>query len=79
METRENAGYKIIAAIRTGKNDEIVIGHNPERYAPFVCWDCHHGNDYDNGGYTQNYRQALLVMAERIKNRYEYLPVEWEG
>lgn len=78
MEIRENAGYKIIAAIRTGKHEEIVIGHHPTAPAPFVCWDCRNGNDYDNGGYTLNYRQALLVMAERIENRYDYLPVEWK-
>ena len=78
METRENAGYKIIAAIPTGKNHEIVIGHHPTAPAPFVCWDCRNGNDYDNGGYTLSYRQALLVMAERIENRYDYLPVEWK-
>ena len=60
MEIRENAGYKIIAAIRTGKHEEIVIGHHPTAPAPFVCWDCRN------------------VMAERIENRYDYLPVEWK-
>ena len=75
---RINAGYKIIESVRTGINSEIVIGHavNPSRPAQYVCWDCINGNDYNNGGYTMSYRQALAVMAERINNRYEYLPVE---
>lgn len=76
METRENAGYKIITAIRTGKTDEIVVGYNPEK--AFVCWDCSHGDSYCNGGYALSYRKALLIMAERIENRYDYLPVEWK-
>ena len=77
---RENAGYEIIQSIKTGKNSEIVIGKatNPKRPAQYVCWDCTNGTDYNNGGYTMNYRQALAVMAERITNRYEYLPVEYE-
>ena len=78
MEIRENAGYKIIAAIRTGKHEEIVIGQHPTAPAQFVCWDCRNGNDYDNGVYTMNYRQALYAMAERIQKNYDYLPVEWK-
>lgn len=76
---RINAGYEIIQSIKTGKDSEIVIGKavNPERPAQYVCWDCINGDNYSNGGYTMNYRQALAVMAERITNRYDYLPVEF--
>lgn len=76
---RINAGYEIIQSIKTGKNSEIVIGKatNPQRPSQYVCWDCSNGDNYNNGGYTMNYRQALVVMAERITNRYEYLPIDF--
>lgn len=76
---RINAGYEIIQSIKTGKNSEIVIGKatNPQQPSQYVCWDCSNGDNYNNGGYTMNYRQALAVMAERITNRYEYLPIDF--
>lgn len=75
---RINEGYEIIASVPTDDRHEIVIGHatNPKRPAQYVCWDCTGGSDYNNGGYTRTYRQALAVMAERITNRYEYLAIE---
>ena len=79
MENRENAGYKIIVAVPSAKGEEIVIGYNPAALAKFVCWDYTIANDnYFNGGYTFNYRQALLVMAERIQKQYDNLMVEWK-
>lgn len=74
---RENAGYTIVQSIKTGANEEIVIGFHPKAAARYVCWDCLNGNNYFNGGYTLNYRQALAVMAERINRRYDSLPVEY--
>lgn len=76
MNNRINAGYTIVTALRIDATHEIVIGHNPAAPAPYVCWDCRNGDDYNTGGYCQSYRQALLVMSERIRNRYDYLPRE---
>ena len=73
---RTCANYEIIQALRTGSNTEIVIGHNPAAAAPYVCWDCRNGDDYNTGGYCSTYRQALLILAERIHDRYEWLPIE---
>ena len=75
---RFNEDYRIITAIPTGKDTEIVIGHalNPHRPAQYVVWDCKGKCNYNNGGYTMNYRQALAVMANRIKQDYDFLPVE---
>ena len=74
---RENAGYEIIQSLRIDSKHEIVIGRHPTAPAKYVCWDCTNGNDYNNGGYTMNYRQALAVLAERITSRYDSLPVEF--
>lgn len=74
---RSCMGYAIVQALRLDPVHEIVIGHSPTAYAPYVCWDCANGNDYSNGGYCQNYRQALLVMSERIHDRYDDLPREY--
>lgn len=75
---RINEGYSIITAIPTGKDTEIVIGHalNPHRPAQYVVWDCKGKCNYNNGGYTMNYRQALEVLANRIKQYYDFLPVD---
>lgn len=74
---RENVGYEIIQSIRLDAKHEIVIGKHPTAPASYVCWDCTNGNDYNNGGYCMTFRQALLVLAERIHNRYDFLPVEY--
>lgn len=76
---RACAGYIIIQALRLDPSHEIVIGHNPRAAAPYVCWDCCNGDDYNTGGYCQTYRQALLVLAERIHNRYDFLPREYNA
>lgn len=73
-ETRINVGYSIVSALRIDARHEIVIGRHPTAPAPFVCWDCADGNDYTNGGYCQTMRQALLVLSERIRARYDFLP-----
>lgn len=74
---RACAGYIIIQAIRLDPSHEIVIGHNPRAAAPYVCWYCRNGNDYDTGGYCQTYRQALLALSERLHNMYDSLPREY--
>lgn len=76
-EKRVCAGYEIIQALQIGKHEEIVIGHNPDAVAPYVCWYCRDRNDYHTGGYCQTYRQALLVMSERLRDRYDWLPIEY--
>lgn len=76
---RACAGYIIIQALRLDPSHEIVIGHNPRAAAPYVCWDCRNGDDYNTGGYCQTYRQALLVLSERIHDRYDYLPREYKA
>lgn len=76
MMERECVGYKIVTAVSIDAEHELVIGRHPTAPAKFVCWDCRAGDDYHNGGYCQTYRQALLVLAERIKNRYNYLPID---
>ena len=73
---RENAGYTIVTALRIDSTHEIVIGHRPTAPAPYVCWDCRNGDDYNTGGYCETYRQVLLILSERIRNRYDYLPFE---
>ena len=76
---RACAGYIIIQALRLDPSHEIVIGHNPRAAAPYVCWDCRNGDDYNTGGYCSTYRQALLVMSERLHDRYDYLPREYNA
>lgn len=73
---RINCGYEIIASIPTDNTHELVIGRHPTAPAKYVCWDCTNGDNYNNGGYCQTYRQALAVVAERINNRYDYLARE---
>lgn len=77
MENRVNAGYRIIQSIKLDGRHEIVIGMHPTAPARYVVWDCTGGDSYDTGAYTSTYRQALYAVAERIKRRYEFLPVEW--
>lgn len=74
---RVNAGYRIIQSIKLDGRHEIVIGMNPMVPARYVVWDCTDGDSYDTGAYTSSYRQALYAVAERIKRRYDFLPVEW--
>lgn len=74
---RACAGYLIIQSLRLDPAHELVIGHNPRAAAPYVCWDCTNGDDYNNGGYAATFRQSLLILAERIQNRYNYLPFEY--
>lgn len=74
MDKRVNANYEIIVSVPTGRLNEIVIGHNPDAAAPYVCWYCHNGNNYNTGIYCQYYRDALDALAERIKTNYDYLP-----
>lgn len=73
---RTNAGYNIIETVRTGIRSEIVIGRRPTAPAPFVVWNCLDGDNYYTGGYCQTYRQALLILAERIRDTYDYLPLD---
>lgn len=73
---RSCSGYEIVRSIQLDPGHEIVIGRHPSAPASYVCWDCTNGNDYNNGAYCLNFRQALLVLAERITNRYDLLPVE---
>ena len=73
---RVNVGYEIIRSMRLDAKHEIVIGKHPTAPSSYVCWDCTNGDDYNNGGYCSSFRQALLIMAERITNRYDWLPVE---
>lgn len=76
METRENAGYTIIQSVRLDASHELVIGRHPSAPAPYVCWYCRNGDDYDTGGYCRTYRQALLVLAERIRDNYDCIPFD---
>lgn len=78
MENRVNAGYKIIQSLRLDPTHEIVIGHRPTAPSPYVVWDCKYGDSYDAGGYTLTYRNALEELADRLKRRYDFLPLEWE-
>lgn len=73
---RINAGYTIIESVRTGRREEIVIARHPSAPAPFVVWDCLDGDNYNTGGYCQTYRQALLILADRLRSRYDYLPFD---
>lgn len=75
MNTRENAGYTIFHSIRLDDRTELVIGHHPTAPAPLVVWDCYDGDKYSNGGYCSTYRQALLIVSERIRSRYDSLPM----
>ena len=75
-EKRVNAGYEIVRSLKLDSKHEIVIGKHPTAPAAYVCWDCTNGNDYNNGGYCMTFRQALAIMAERITNRYDWLPME---
>lgn len=78
-DKRINVGYEIIQSIRLDARHEIVIGRHPTAPASYVCWDCTNDIDYNNGGYTSTYRQALLVLSERLRDRYEFLPVEYKN
>ena len=72
---RINAGYTIIASLPLDARHEFVIGMRPTPdCAPFVVWDCTDKDDYNNGGYCNEYRQALEIISDRIRTRYDYLP-----
>lgn len=73
---RINAGYEIIRSLAIDAKHEIVIGKHPTAPATYVVWDCYKGDDYRNGGYCMTFRQALAIIAERINNRYDNLPVD---
>ena len=75
-EKRINAGYEIIRAIEIYDGVEIVIGKHPTAPSPYVVWDCVNGDDYNNGGYCLSFRQAMGILAERITDRYDWLPME---
>lgn len=74
---RINAGYRIVESVRLDNCNEIVIGEavSKTRPAQYVCWDCTDGDNYNNGGYCDTYRQALNVLSERITRRYDFLPL----
>lgn len=74
METRVNANYEIIASVPLDRTHEIVVGRNPAAAAPYVCWYCHNGNDYDTGIYCGTFRDAMEAMSERIKANLDYTP-----
>lgn len=78
MEDRVNAGYKIINSIKFDKRRELVIGMHPTAPSRYVVWDCTDGNNYDTGGYTSTYRDAMRILAERITRRAGFLPLEWK-
>lgn len=78
MEERTCAGYKIVRSLRIDDAHEIVIGKAPNAPAQYVCWYCSNGNSYDTGAYCQTFRQALLVLAERIQKGYFTLPLDAE-
>lgn len=63
---RANAGYKIIAAIRTTPTAEIVIGKNDAAPDSYVVWDCENGDDYKTGRYCGSYRAALRIMGDML-------------
>ena len=69
---RENCGYEIVTAIKTGKGTELVIGHNPKAPSPWVCWYCYGGNSYSTGDYCGTYKQALESLADRIKSNLSF-------
>ena len=77
MRARVCQGYQIIQSVKIGQNLELVIGHNPEAYQPYVCWYCNNEESYDTGAYCFNYRQALKALANRITTLDTMLPVEY--
>lgn len=74
---RINAGYRIVESVRLDNCNEIVIGEavSKTRPAQYVCWDCTDGDNYNNGGYCDTYRQALYILSERLTRRYDFLPL----
>ena len=75
MNTRENAGYAIFQTVRLDQRTELVIGHNPAAASPLVVWDCYDSDNYNNGEYCSTYRKALEIIADRIRSRYDFLPM----
>lgn len=71
---RTNAGYTIIDAVRIDDTHEIVIGRHSSAPSPYVCWYCRNGDDYHTGRYCPSFKQALLVLADRIRSAADYLP-----
>lgn len=65
-ETRTNAGYEIISAVRIGKRTEVVIGHHNTAPSQFVTWYCNDESDYFTGAYYNNYADALKKLIERV-------------
>lgn len=65
-QKRSRAGYEIIESCTIGQN-ELVIGHNPNAPAPYVCWYCRGGNNYFWGHYCNNITEA----REKLNERYQ--------
>lgn len=61
---RTNAGYDIIDSCKVG-DSEVVIGYNPNKPCPYVCWRCDGGNNYYWGRYCGSRQGAQYIMINR--------------
>lgn len=65
-QKRSNAGYEIIESCTIGRN-ELVIGHNPNAPAPYVCWYCRNESNYFWGHYCNSLAEAREKLGERYQ------------
>ena len=70
------ARYKIIAELPLGKDESLVVGHNPNAVNHYVVWYCNDGFDFNNGAYCDTYDEAMGVIAERIKRNMTWIMKE---
>ena len=63
---RECVGYIIINSKRINEHEEIVIGYNEKAVQKYVCWYCRDNDNYFWGYYTNNLKDAMKKMDERI-------------
>lgn len=70
MEQRQNAGYVITDAIRSGRS-EFVIGEHPKAPSPFVTWECTSGSNYFWGHYFSDRRSAEKDLIQRAQQELE--------
>lgn len=60
--------YELIAGIKTGTNEYVVVGYDPDNPTPYVTWRAFlktTGLDCGSGNYTDNKQDALKDMLER--------------
>ncbi len=74
MKARFNGNYEIIKSVVLNKNEELVIGYNPNHpitNSRYVCWYYNRQTkDYFWGYYTDTEERALDKLSSRSSSLF---------